>query len=85
MPRGIATVSSTSIYDIKTMFSDVYEMDFDFESAYVKMHRYFAVEKYIREFLEQGYRVNLVGFNNAYLKIRDSSAMGYLYTPGMVT
>lgn len=81
-PRGIATVSSTSIYDIKTMFSDVYEMDFDFESAYVKMHRYFAVEKYIRKFLEQGYRVNLVGFNNAYLKIRGFFGNGISVYPG---
>lgn len=79
-PDKVATISSTSIYDISSIFSESLEMDFAFEKDYIKMNKYYVSEQIIRQLLNRGYSINLIGVNEAYYRQRYSdSERVYLY------
>lgn len=69
-PEIVATVSSTAIFDLACVFDKSLQMDFKFEKEYYKMAKYFTSELIIEHLLENGYRINLVGINEAYYKVR---------------
>lgn len=69
-PEKVATISSTSIFSIKTIFNSSLEMDFDFEQDYRKMAKYYALDLIICQLIDKGFSVNLVGLNTAYFKMK---------------
>lgn len=49
-PRAVATVSSTSSFSLRSCFDNVIEMGTDFETDFVKTHRYYVALKLLQKF-----------------------------------
>lgn len=63
-PKGIATVYSTAIYNLRGQYDNVFELDLHFEKDFFKIHRYYCA---LQTISHVGNTVYCYGFNEVML------------------
>lgn len=67
--ESVATISSTSIFSIRALFSNHIEFDFEFEKDFIKLNKYYALDILVNQLIAKNIMINLIGVNEAYYNI----------------
>lgn len=65
-PKGIATISSTAINNLKNNFDNIFTMDFEYEKQFHFTHKYYVTLKLLKYLSSKS--VNVVGSNKRLLE-----------------